>query len=456
MSDIQLHPASYKDKDSQILVINNKIYREIKKSYENNYKMLMKSGLYEELTQKGHLIKHYETTKSETNKRLIKPEEIFISYPYEWCFSQLKDAALLTLEIQKTALKYNMSLKDANCYNVQFHNGKPIFIDTASFEKYEEGTIWQAYKQFCMNFIAPLALMAYKNSCLVCLLKTYINGIDLNLASSLLPLKSIFNINILLHIHQHAKIQKKYENNNKKINIQYSKLQMVILIDNLIKTIKSIKMKPKYSCWKDYYKKTNYTDNSFHQKISIINEYKAELQPHSLVDIGANNGFFSRLFKNICKQIICIDSDYNAIEKNYNETKNAKENNIYPLVIDFTNPTPNLGWNNEERFSFYDRIKNIDMVMALAIIHHLAISNNIPLYNIAKTFSKTGKYLIIEFIEKEDSQIQKLLKNRQDIFDDYTKENFEKTFSEFYEIKRKNPIPDTFRTLYLMQRIKND
>ncbi len=448
------HLSSFRDKDAQVFVMNNEVYREIEYSYAKNYEILMGSGLYDELTKKQLLVEHEEISISDNGTRIIKPEPVFISYPYEWTFSQLKDAALLTLELQKIALRYNMSLKDANCYNVQFHKGKPIFIDTTSFEVYEKNTPWLAYNQFCKQFIAPLALIAHKDFRLSLLLNNFIDGIDLDLASKLLPKRTFFDLNLFLHIHQHSLFQKMYSQTRRKVKVKYSKFQLGALLDNLTNFIKSLKPKKQNTFWESYYEQTNYTNENFDIKTDILKTFKDQINPQIVVDFGANKGLFSRIFKDTSERIFSIDFDYNAVEQNYLTTKELNETNIYPLLIDLCAPSPGIGWKNEERSSFLERIKNSDLVMALALVHHLAIGNNLPFNKIAETFAFVGEHLIIEFVEKQDSQVKRLLNNRKDIFSDYTKQNFEHAFSAFYEIKNAQRIENSHRILYLMERRK--
>ena len=250
--------SSFKDPDAGVFVENGVYIRKIYERYRPEYEKLMQSGLYENLTAAHLLVKHEEIRRGE-DCIVIKPEQVFVSYPWEWCFSQLKDAALATLKIQQTALEFDMSLKDANCFNIQFLNNKPLLIDTSSFENYEEGSAWVAYRQFCENFIAPLALMAYTDLNLNGLFLMNINGIPLELTSKLLPFKTKFNLNLFTHIHLHCRMQNKYSDNSKKVtNIKISKMQLQNIIKNLQSTVESINL-PKYETeWGDYYSFTNY------------------------------------------------------------------------------------------------------------------------------------------------------------------------------------------------------
>lgn len=451
----EILPSSFRDPNGFLYRYNGELCRQINKEYENDYDHLIDSGLYEDLIRRGLLIPHQEISPSdifdERAYKHIKPETIgFISYPYEWCFSQLKDAALLTLKIQKIALKYGMSLKDASAYNVQFFKGKPVFIDTLSFECYTKGTPWIAYRQFCQHFFGPLVLMKYTDSRMNQLYKSNIDGIPLDLTSSLLPLKSWCNVPILLHIHLHAKSQKKYADTSVKIKSHDLNQNAIFgLVDNLYSSIDKIRWIPKESEWRNYYQDNSYNDASFEAKINIITHFFEEIKPISVWDFGSNTGVFSRLASDRDVPTVSFDNDPECVEINYRDVINKNERFILPLLLDIANPSPGIGWENKERFSLVDR-GPVDTILALAIIHHLSIGNNLPFEKVAHFLSRLCKNLIIEFIPKNDPQVQKLLLNRSDLFNDYSKMDFEKTFLKFFNITAVKKVGNTQRDLYLM------
>jgi ribosomal protein L11 methylase PrmA len=382
----------------------------------------------------------------------LEPEVIpFISYPYEWSFSQLKDAALVTLQIQKMALEHGMCLKDASAYNIQFRNGKPILIDILSFEKYQEDKPWVAYKQFCEHFLAPLALMAYKDIRLNQLLKIYIDGIPLNLATKLLPLRSWLRLSLLLHIHLHARSQKYLLNKNISVDKRtFSKKSLLSLIDSLESAISKLKWEPEKTEWSEYYKDTNYSQEAMFHKKKLVDDYIEEAKPNTVWDLGANIGIFSRIASNKGIYTVSFDSDPSVVEKSYLQVKNYKERNILPLCVDLTNPSPSIGWSNKERLSLIER-GPCDLALMLGLIHHIAISNNVPLIQIANFLSQICCYLIIEFVPKDDSQVQRLLRFRKDIFQDYDEKNFEIAFLNYFSILKREKIVDSKRTIYLMK-----
>jgi len=455
------HTASFRDPSGFLFYRDGELFRQVNKIYKDDYDLFIDSSLYQTLIKKDLLIPHQEISISPFDAsrayKIIKPEPLlFISYPYEWCFSQLKEGALLTLAIQKKAFKCGMSLKDCSAYNVQFKGRKPIFIDTLSFEKYREGEPWIAYRQFCQHFLAPLALMAYKDVRLSQLLRIYIDGIPLDLAAKLLPARSRFNFSILSHIHFHAKSQQRYAGKGiKSPKRKVSRLAFRAIIDSLESAVRKLTWNPGGTEWADYYQDTNYSDESMKNKEDIVDFLLAELKPPMVWDLGANIGTFSRLASERDIPTIAFDIDPSAVEKNYIMMVDKEEDCILPLVMDLTNPSPALGWSNRERSSLIER-GPVHTLLALALIHHLAISNNLPLDIIAKFFSKLSKYLLIEFIPKEDSQVQRLLSSREDIFPDYNRDSFEHLFAGYFKILKREKISSSERYIYLMKNNEID
>jgi ribosomal protein L11 methylase PrmA len=448
--------SSFRDPSGFIFVRDGQFYRQINHCYKDNYDKLNTSGLYHELAQAGLLVTHQELspdkTQSEHAYKVIKPEQVpFISYPYEWCFSQLKDAALCTLAIQKKALEHGMSLKDASAYNIQFIDSRPVFIDTLSFETYQKGQLWPAYKQFCQHFLAPLALMSFTDIQLAKLSRIFIDGVDLPLASRLLPFRTRFIFSIFSNIHLQAKVQRKYA--DKKVDVQSRKMslfQFKALINSLESAVKKLKLKTQKSEWGDYYSFTNYNETAMDQKHQLVEEFVSLAKPRTVWDIGANNGEFSRIATQTAEAVVAFDVDYNAVEKHYLFNQANDQKSVYPLVLDLTNPSSAIGFGNTERMSINQR-GPVDMLMALAVIHHLAISNNLPLAKIAQWMATISTHLIIEFVPKEDSKVQILLQNREDIFPNYHQEGFEKAFTTYFEIIRLQKIENSKRILYLMK-----
>lgn len=454
--------GSFRDPNGFVFERNGLVLRQVNQAYRREYDQLMSSGLYNQLAKSNTLVTHEELGSEaafdlEKVYKVIKPEQLgFFSYPYEWCFDQLKDAAILTLAIARRALEFNMILKDASAYNVQFRHGKPIFIDTLSFDLYEEGLPWIAYKQFCQHFLAPLALMAKRDLRLNQLMRVYIDGIPLDLASKLLPNSARLNLGLMAHIYLHAKSQLKYAGNEigrEELSSRgkFSKTSMIGLLDNLIETVRKLNVPTTHTEWADYYKDNNYTEESFKKKRDLVRDYILKVNPKTVWDLGANTGEFSRMASEMQIPTVAFDIDHGAVQQNYAYVKRLNKKYMLPLIMDLTNPSPGLGWQNNERESMENR-GPVDMVMALALVHHLAISNNVPLEKIAEYFVGLGSYLIIEFVPKSDSQVKRLLSSREDVFPNYTLEGFELAFSQYYSVLDTRSVEGSERTLYLMRK----
>lgn len=489
----QPHPSSFRDPSGNVFTKNGTVYRRINQSYEAHYRRLLESGLYQTLVEQELLVAHDEISaqsEAETQVRkrkptqpnilsdsglhvldhalmqdatnpatlfkVIRPNAVdFISYPYEWCFSELKDAALVTLQIQKLALQHDMTLKDASAFNIQFINGLPVLIDTLSFECWTEGTPWSAYRQFCQHFLAPLALMSYVDPRLNTLFKTNIDGVPLDLAGKLLPKTVWLKPSLVMHLLAHAKAKHEQQIASNKVKLQsrFSRASMLGLIESLEASVQALKSPNSDSMWSQYYANNNYSDEAMDAKEAIVTEYILATKPRSVWDLGANTGRFSQIAANFGAQTVSMDFDAICVERNYLNCKSKHQRLILPLVVDLTQPSPSLGWANEERSALEQRGK-ADVALALAIIHHLAIAKNVPLVHIARYLSQLSRYLIIEFVPKSDSQVAKLLAHRTDIFSQYSQDNFEEQFKTQFEILRQHTISGTKRVVYLM-RSKN-
>ena len=454
----QKEPASFRDPSGFIYYQHNQVFRQINAPYAPTFQKLAKSHFLQNLINE-HLLIPYQTVsnKSAFNKQarlVLKTKRVpFISYPYEWSFSQLKDAALLTLKIQKKALDNNFSLKDASAFNIQFFEGKPILIDVLSFEEYQTGKPWIAYQQFCQHFLAPLLLMSYVDIRLSQLWRIYLDGIPLDLVSKLLPKKTYLQPLIAMHLHLHARNQQRFVGQHQlKKQLHFPKANLYGLVASLETLIQYLKISRQQTEWEKYYTFTNYSSAAFKQKQRVVNTFLKRLKPKTAWDLGGNTGEFSRLASNQGIHTISFDLDPLAIEKNYLLTKEKNETHLLPLLLDLTNPSAHLGWALSERQSIIERGPT-DVVMALALIHHLSISHNLPFEYLADFLAKLGTFLIIEFVPKTDSQVKKLLATRKDIFPWYQQDTFEKIFARSFTLITKTTLGHgSVRTLYLFKR----
>jgi hypothetical protein len=455
MNNSNRHSASFRDPSGFVYKKDGIVYRFVSTTYQNDFELLHSSGLYKELVQK-HLIIPFETVSEKHFNSpdwlaTLKPQQVsFLSYANEWCFEQLKEAALTTLAVCRTALSKGMILKDATHFNIQFINGKAVHIDSLSFEKYNEGESWVAYRQFCECFLNPLLLAAYCKLEVHKLMQAYADGVPASITSSLLPFSTRLNTAILLHVHLQAKMAKgkaAAQKQTKKLSFQ----DVLNILQHLESCIQKLHLKESSSTWNNYYDETIISNNYLVAKKKLVKEWLEELKYESVADFGANEGEFSKLCSTGAL-VVATDFDSNCIERFYKSIKQNKITNILPLVLDLTQPTPATGWNNAEQISFLNRNK-FDLGLALALVHHLAIGKNVPMLMIAELLSNCCKTLVIEFVPKDDPKVQEMLSTRKDIFTNYSKEGFELAFSEYFSFIKQETIPHSNRTLYLLQKI---
>lgn len=462
----KLEPASFRDPDGFVYRSpEGMLLRQVNQSYASAYRYFVDSGLYNELVENNLLVPHEEVgldhRLTDDALTILRPKNVsFVSYPYEWCFSQLKAAALLTLDIQKRALDHGMSMKDCSAYNVLFDGAKPVFIDTLSFEPYQAGHPWVAYRQFCRHFLAPLALMSYRDMRLNGLFRVSIDGVPLDMASALLPKRTWMRLGLLTHLHFHASLEKKDAARQRaghtapvlgKATGKVSETGLRGLIDNLEVSIRKLNYKQSETEWSNYYSDNTYTDSATERKEALVAEWTEQVRPNIVWDLGANTGRYSRIAAAGGAFVIAFDIDWRCVDEHYMYCFKEGRSNILPLCLDLANPSSGLGWGHRERASLADR-GPADLVLALALVHHLAIGNNVPFPLLAEYFSLLAKTLIIEFVPKDDPQTQRLLESRKDIFSKYTRIEFERVFKGYFDILQIKKIPDSSRVLYLMKR----
>ena len=455
--DDQRVAGSFRDPSGFVFERHGVLYRQVNQSYRPIYEQLVESQLDQLLIERGWMIPQREVNEppleSSLSYKVLQPDRVpFISYPYEWSFRQIQAAALRTLEIQQLALDAGLSLKDASAFNIQFVGGQPVLIDTLSFEPYVEGKPWVAYRQFCQHFVAPLALMSRVDPRLATYFRFHLDGFPLDLTSRLLPWTTWLNPRLLIHLHWHARSQRSHAqgNGSHRRSQGFSRLALMGLLDSLRATVESMRWDPGKTEWADYYVETNYTDAATSQKLQLVAAFLDQVKPATVWDLGANTGRFSRLAAESGADTVAFDIDPACVERNFREVGRSGERRILPLCMDLANPSPALGWDHSERHSLLDR-GPADLVMALALVHHLAIGNNLPLGRIASFLRQAGAMLIIEFVPKSDSQVQRLLAGRDDVFPHYTQEQFEAEFAPYFCVERAEQIIESDRTLYLMR-----
>jgi len=457
--------GSYRDPSGFVYRRDGVLYRQIAPSFAGDWDAFEASGLRARLVEEAILVGHEEAplelAAAGPVHRVIRPEPIpFISYPYEWTFSQLKDAALLTLRAQVLALERGMTLKDASAYNVQFLGGRPILIDSLSFERATPGAPWVAYRQFCEHFLAPLALMSRVDIRLGALQRGYLDGIPLDLAARLLPGRTRFGLGLGAHIHLHARAQRRYADRpaggdaapgETDARGRMNPARQAALIDSLARTVRGLDWRPAGTEWADYAENTSYDDAATRAKEALVARSLEALGGGVVWDLGANTGRYSRIAADLGRAVIAFDSDPAAAERHYRTLRSEGRTDTLPLVMDLVDPSPAVGWSGSERHSLMERC-DADVLLALALVHHLAIGRNVPLPMLASFLAELGAGLIIEFVPKQDAMVGRLLASRRDVFPDYTIEGFRAAFDGPFEVLDETPIDGTVRTLFRYRR----
>jgi hypothetical protein len=452
-------PGSFRDPSGFVFERDGRLLRQVNRSFADRWDALVASRLLERLQSNGLLVRHAPAPVElalhpDTAHAVIEPERVpFISYPYEWSFGQLKDAALLTLEAQTVAAAAGYTLRDASAYNVQFVAGAPILIDTLSFEPATEGRPWVAYRQFCEHFLAPLALMAHRDVRCGLMLREFIDGIPVDLAATLLPGRTKLNVGLASHIHAHGRAQRRAASGSTTPTrtARVGGLQQAALLDSLRRTVQGLEWKPTGTAWADYADNTSYADAAAASKDALVRSMVEAAGGQTVWDMGANTGRFSSIAASLGRNVIAWDLDQGATEQHYREIRRAGQKAILPLLLDLANPSPGLGWAHRERRAFLDRA-SADAVLALALVHHLVIGRNIPVEMVAELFAAIAPQLIVEFIPESDPMVAELKSGRTDRFPYPDIEAFRTAFGTHFEVVDEQQIQGSGRRLLRMNR----
>jgi ribosomal protein L11 methylase PrmA len=460
--------SSFRDPSGYLYRREGVLLRQVQERYRPHYEHLKSSGLYAALTAEGLLVPHEERPLAEADGPgaafVLRPELLpFISMPYEWCFAQRQAAALLTLRVQELALAHGMMLKDASAFNVQFRGVQPVLIDTLSFERYEDGAPWVAYRQFCQHFLAPLLLQARLDVRLGALLRQYLDGIPLDLASALLPRRSWLSPAVAMHIHLHARSIAQHAategaqagsrrdaaaTGSTAPRTRVSRAGLEGVLGSLRGAVAGLSWQAGTE-WGAYEETHNYDAAGRASKQGLVAEFLRAAAARRVIDLGANAGEYSRVARDAgAELVIAADGDPMAVERGFRRLRESGEAGVHPLLVDLTNPAPAQGWNHGEWPSLAAR-GPFDAVLALALVHHLAIGNNVPLVGVAAMLATLGRQVIIEWVPKPDPQVQRLLAAREDIFDRYTEDGLLEAFAAVgMRVQQRAEVGNSGRTLF--------
>ena len=464
-ASLDFEKGSFRDRTSRVLIHNDQVFRVLDHNALQEWHNVREKDFYKKSVEDNHIINSEERELSEFNisnrlthkwEALLEHERIpFISYPYEWSFEMLKDAALLHLDLLSQALAADIFLKDSTPYNIQWRGSSPAFIDTASFIKLPKGSAWTGYRQFCELFLFPLMLQSYKGLPFQPWLRGSLEGIDATDMRSTMSFRDLFRPGVLMHVVLQAKLQDRYNDssNNAQQTLKkagFNKELIIHNVNNLKRLVNKLQWGKSRSTWSNYVNENNYSNKDMEEKKSFVRKITSSKKYNTVWDLGCNTGTFSLIAADNAEHVVAIDYDPLTIDHLYQSLKKTGNTKILPLIGNLADPSPGIGWRNMERKPLLERGKP-DLIMGLALIHHLVIAANIPLDEAIHWLAELGGDLLIEYVDKSDSMTQKLLLNKEDHYSDYTQENFEQLLGKYFSSIEKTPLNSGTRILYLAQ-----
>jgi SAM-dependent methyltransferase len=377
----------------------------------------------------------------------------FVSYPYEWTFEMLRDAALLQLELLRRALDEDLVLKDATPYNVQWRGARPVFVDVGSFERLREREPWAGFRQFSMLYLYPLLLEAWKGVPFQPWLRGSLDGISPQEMRSLVSRRDLLRRGGFTHVFMHSRLDRRHDGRTQDVKgeLRAAGFRPELIAANaagLERTVARLRAPAARSDWSDYHATTSYSAEDAERKERFVAAALASARPALCWDIGCNDGRHSRVAAEHSGYVVAIDADRTVVDSLYRELKRENVSNVLPLTIDVSDPSPALGWRHGERKPLAER-RRPDFVLCLALLHHLAISANVPVADIVAWLHGLTGAGVVEFATADDPMVQRLLlRKRADDHPDYRREWFERSLADSFELVETLELAGGTRILY--------
>jgi hypothetical protein len=456
-----LEPGSFRDRNSRVLVADGRVVRALSAQGLEDWRTLRASPLYDALTSERKLVRTRELEETLPRDALhgevagaLEHEVVpFVSYPYEWPFEMLRDAALLQLELVRRAIEAGLMLKDSSPYNIQFRGSTPVFVDVGSFERLREGEPWVGYRQFCTLFLYPLLLHAWKGMPHQPWLRGSLDGISPHECRNLLSARDLLRRGALTHVALHARLERRHADKGGEVKDElrragFKKELILANVRGLERLISRLRPRAAVSAWSSYELTTTYSEADAERKRAFVAEAVAAASPRVVWDIGCNEGHHARLAAESAEIVVAMDADAVVIGRLYEYLKRERVTNVLPLVVDVTDPSPGLGWRLGERRPVTDRGRP-DLTLALALVHHLSISANVPIAEVVSWLHALGGETVVEFPTADDPMVQRLLSRKRDgDHPDYNREWFERCLRERFDVVAWEELAGGQRLLY--------
>jgi len=458
--------GSFRDRDGRVYRVDGRIIRGLSAGALADFDKLQSKPFYQRFQAKGQLVtserlQSDQVPLPQAEKQrwagFLEHQRVpVISYPYEWTFGMLRDAALLQLDLVEAAIVEDMTLKDATPYNIQFLSGRPVFIDIPSFETLQAGTPWAGYRQFCEMYLFPLMLQAYKGIAFQPLMRGSIDGVSVQTAASLFGFRDRFRSGVFSHVWLQSKLDRRYGSTQKDVRTDlksagFHKELILANVRKLRKLVTALHWRGEGSEWGAYEAFHNYSESDHALKEAFIDECVAASGAGCVWDIGCNTGQFSKIAARHARQVLAMDLDHFAVERLYREIRAGETGNILTLLQNVADPSPSWGWRNRERSDLISRARP-DLVLCLALIHHVVISANVPLDEFIGWLAESTDQLVIEYVSRKDDKVKTLLRNKEDKYSDYSRERLEQALGRHFAIRRQQTLESGNRFLYWCAR----
>ena len=465
MSEVRSEPGSFRDRHGRVFYKDGAVYRALSRHSLTAWHTLEKTRFFPRLVEEGLIVKTglADAAALASSEALpgdwagiLRHETIpYVSYPYEWSFQMLQEAALLQLRLISESLAEGMILKDATPYNVQWNGVRTVFIDIPSFEPWPPGGAWTGYRQFCSLYLYPLMLQAYRNLPFQPWLRGSLDGISPRECRDLLSSRDLFRSGVLLHVWLQSRFQEKYGARRESASqllkdAGFNRKAILSNVGRLTRLVSRLRWTPSASQWTGYAGDNTYSRPDREAKREFVRWAVGRKRWKMSWDLGANTGDYSRLAAAGSDTVLAMDRDSASVDLLYRDLRREGPANILPLVVNLADPSPSLGWRCLERTSLTER-GSPELVLCLALIHHMVIDANIPLAEFVQWLSRLGGSLVIEFVRRDDPMVKMLLRNKEDQYTDYRMDYFEDCLGKCFRVHRRQELPSGSRVLYFAE-----